>query len=109
MKLKSGSFGFLTPLLSFIFLFFFACQEKVIDEDRFVKIYCDLVLANETISGSALPPDTVLQRTLSKYAASLEEYKQTLEYYNEDSERWEKFFAKAVTYLEEKKKSLKQL
>lgn len=107
MKLKSGKYRLLIPFFLFVCLFLFACQEKVIDEDRFVKLYSDLILSNETISGSSLSPDTVLQRTLTKYSVSLDEYKQTLEYYNEDSERWEKFFTKAVTYLEEKKKSLK--
>lgn len=91
--------------LVFTLYFSFGCnQNKIIEEEKFVKIYTDIIIAKGTISGTTLSSDTVLQRVLVKHNVSIEDYKATIQYYNQDSERWEKFFAKAIANLEKKRK-----
>jgi len=79
-------------------------RNKIIEEEKFVKIYTDIIIANDTISNTSQLEDAVIKSVLSKHNVTLDDYKSTIQYYNQDSERWEKFFAKAVSNLEKKKK-----
>lgn len=106
MITKIFSSSFLITFLTLIFFLSIDCnQNKIIDEEKFVKIYADIIIANDTISGASHSADTVLQRVLLKHNVTLEQYEATVQYYNQDSERWEKFFSKAIAYLEQKKKN----
>jgi hypothetical protein len=87
-----------------LFLSFGCNQNKIIEEEKFIKIYTDIIIANDTTSGISQLKDAVIKKVLSKYSVSLDDYKATIQYYNQDSERWEKFFAKALANLEEKRK-----
>jgi hypothetical protein len=79
-------------------------RNKNIEEGKFVKIYTDLIIAKDTTSPKAQSPDDVINNVLVKHNITLEEYKATVQYYNQDSERWEKFFVKAIAYLEDRRK-----
>ena len=91
--------------LAFIIFLSFGCnQNKIIEEEKFIKIYTDLIIAKDTTSGTSQSKDAVIKDVLAKYNEKLDDYKTTVQYYNQDSERWEKFFAKAIANLEEKRK-----
>lgn len=47
--------------------------------------------------------DNVKKEVFQKYNTSDKEYQNTLNYYNEDPEKWEAFFDKAIAYLENQK------
>lgn len=104
------------PLLfptSYFMIFFLAvviymssgCDtNKIIEEEKFIEIYTDIIIAKDTVSETTISKDAVIKGVLDKYNVALDDYKTTVEYYNEDSERWETFFAQAITYLEKKRK-----
>ncbi len=103
---KLHCFLFLTILPAFVFFVSSGCGEsKIIEEEKFIQIYTDILVAENTVSGSAFSNETILKRTLKKYNVTLEEYKATIQYYNQDSDRWQIFFAKAIANLEAQKKN----
>ena len=91
-------------LSTFYFLLFtlpFGCSnDKVIDENKFVKIYADLVIAQDTLNGNKTVFDSVKQVVFKKYDVSQERYDSTINYYNRDVKRWENFFNKASAHIE---------
>jgi hypothetical protein len=89
----------------YIFISLNCNENNIIEEDKFIQIYSDIIIANDTISSPSQVSDSILLSILNKHGETKDDYKATIEYYNEDSERWEKFFSKAVTYLEKKRKN----
>ena len=79
-------------------------KSKVIDEDKFIKVYSNLVISQDTTNITAKNIDSVKAKVYKKYNITDEEYKATINYYNQDPERWEKFFTKAIAYVESLKK-----
>lgn len=105
MTNRFPSFYFIIIILTFIFFLSSGCeQNKVIEEGKFIEIYTDIIIAKDTTSGNSQSKDAVIKNILAKYKVTLDDYKNTVQYYNQDSERWEKFFAKAIAYLEETRK-----
>ena len=91
-------------ILAFLLFLLPGCnQNKIIQEEKFIEIYTDIIIAKDTVSETAQAKDAVIKGVLTKYNITLDDYKTTVEYYNRDSERWEKFFAQAITYLEKKR------
>ena len=88
-----------------LFLSFGCDRNKIIEEEKFIKIYTDIIIASDTTSGASQLKDAVISKVLSRHNVTLDEYKSTIQYYNQDSEKWEKFFAKAIANLEEKRKN----
>lgn len=87
-------------LLFFSFLILTGCKTKRIDEDKFIKIYTDIIIMKDT---TGISIDNVKKEVFQKYNTSDKEYQNTLNYYNEDPEKWEAFFDKAIAYLENQK------
>lgn len=87
-------------LLFFSFLILTGCKPKRIDEDKFIKIYTDIIIMKDT---TGISIDNVKKEVFQKYNTSDKEYQNTLNYYNEDPEKWEAFFDKAIAYLENQK------
>lgn len=91
---------------TFVLTFFLAaflsnCSEnKVIDEDKFIKIYTDLIIAQDSIDTNYGNLDSIRSVILKKYNIQQEQYESTIEYYNQNPERWKNFFEKAIAYLE---------
>ena len=79
-------------------------QNKIIDEDKFIVIYSDLIIAKDTTSSQIHSSDAILINILARNKIELADYKATVQYYNEDSQRWESFFSKTIAYLEKKRK-----
>lgn len=96
-------------ILSILFIcsqiLFFSCgNDQPISEEKFIKIYANMVIMQDT---SSLNQDQVRDKVLSNYKYSLNDYKKTIDFYNSDPERWQKFFDKVVTYVESLKPKTK--
>lgn len=98
-------FSFIITFIVFIIFLSSGCnQNKIIEEEKFIQIYTDIIITKDSTSGSSQSKDAIIKNVLVKYDVTLDDYKTTVQYYNQESERWEKFFAKAIAYLEERKK-----
>ncbi len=105
MIIKIFYTSFKITFLALIFFLSIDCnQNKIIEEEKFIEIYADIIIAKDTTSASSKSKDDVIKNVLAKYDVMLDEYKTTIQFYNQDSKRWEKFFAKAIASLEERKK-----
>ena len=103
---KSLSFSLFPISIAIIFLLSSGCdQNKVIEEGKFIEIYTDIIIAKDTTSGKSQTKDAVIKGVLAGHNVTFDDYKSTVQYYNQDSERWEKFFSKATSYLEAKRKN----
>lgn len=95
---------FITYLL-FIILLSGCAKPSLIDEDKLVIIYTELVIAQDTTSQQGEDFSSIKQQILDKYEVTEGEYNETIEYYNEDPERWNEFFDKALARLEALRKA----
>jgi len=103
VKLKKSNLTIFT--LPVLFLLFLSCnKEKVIEEDKLVLIYSDMLIAQDTVTLSSAGLDSLRKAEFKKYNVTRELYKRTLDYYNQDSERWESFFDKVIAHVENLRK-----
>ncbi len=59
---KLHSFLFLTAFLAFLFYFSSGCSESnIIEEEKFIKIYSDILVAENTVSWTAFSNETILK------------------------------------------------
>jgi hypothetical protein len=92
-------------LLIFSFLFISACEKNpAIPEDKFIKVYVDLLILQDTTSTENASLDSLKSIVFTKYSISPEQYDETIRFYNEEPKRWEEFFDKAIAYAEKLKK-----
>jgi Domain of unknown function (DUF4296) len=87
-----------TFLLLLLTVFFAGCSHKI-NEDKFILIYSDLVIAQDTLKVNN-NIDEIKKRVFKKYNVSEMEYAATLNYYNSDPRKWEAFFNKTISHLE---------
>jgi hypothetical protein len=74
--------------------------EGVIEEDKFVEVYADILIAGDTVSvGEAK------KIVFPRYNISESDYRSTVEYYNSNPEEWENFFNKVIAHIEERRKT----
>lgn len=71
-----------------------------IDEKKFIKIYADMIFMQDT---SFLSQSTIKQKVLKKFNVKETDYDATIEYYNSDPEKWQKFFDCTIVYIEKLK------
>lgn len=106
MRYFNNQSYFLAAFLLFAAFISLNCNRtNLIDEEKFVRIYIDLMIYKDTASVSGLNNEELLRAVLTQHKVTFEEYKSTVEYYSQAAERWEKFFTKALAYLESKQKS----
>ena len=88
----------------FISLLIISCnKDKVIPEDRFIKVYVDILVAQDTLQDKSIPPDSIRAIILKKHNIPDSLYTNTIDYYNSSEERWKNFFDRAIKYVEELK------
>jgi hypothetical protein len=90
--------------LVFLLLSFECSKEKIIKEDKFVSIYSDMLIAQDTVLLTSVGVDSLRQAVFKKYNVTQELYKATLDYYNRDTDRWETFFDKVIAHVENLRK-----
>jgi hypothetical protein len=82
-----------------LFLLSFAGCSHKINEDKFILIYSDLVIAQDTLRDNN-NLEEIKNTVFKKYNVSEREYSETLNYYNSDPRKWETFFNKTISHLE---------
>ncbi len=91
-------------LLILLLFFISACDEgPPIPEEKFIKVYVDVLIAKDTSSSDQISVDSIKSLVFFRHGISMKDYEETIKYYNSSSERWEVFFDKAIAYVEELK------
>ncbi len=78
-------------------------EEDVLSEDKFISVYVDLLINQDTLSYKQIPIDSIKALVFTKHDITEEQYYNTLDKYNSSPEEWEAFFDKALLYAEELK------
>jgi hypothetical protein len=82
----------------------FSCsKDDILPEDKFIKIYIDILVAQDTLSDSSISNDSLKTLILEKYNVTDSVFTKTIEYYNYNPDKWEKFFEDAIRRVEELK------
>jgi hypothetical protein len=95
------------PYYLFIFVFFFisACDKgPPIPEEKFIKVYVDLLVIQDTTTASTFSLDSVKTLVFTRHDISAEDYDATVKYYNSQPEKWVAFFDSTTAYVENLKK-----
>lgn len=75
-----------------------SCKKSpVIDEDKFVKIYAEMIFMQDT---SSLSQPAIKVSVLKNFSVKEIDYANTVKFYNDDPERWQKFFDSTLAYIE---------
>jgi hypothetical protein len=90
--------------ISFIFLLASCSDGPPVKEGKFIKIYVDMLIAQDTTRSNGKQLEGIKKEVLKKFSVSETDYNSTLKYYNADPKRWSEFFDKAIAYLEQLKK-----
>ena len=75
-------------------------KTKILNEDKFMKVYVDLVIAQDTINVPAAKFDSVKTVVFKLNGITGEDYNATINYYNKDPQKWQKFFIKTTDYVD---------
>ncbi len=74
-------------------------KSRVISEDKFMKVYVDLVVAQDTSNAPIAKFDSVKAIVFKRNDITKEEYDATIDYYNKDPQKWQDFFRKTTMYV----------
>lgn len=95
----------LSLLIFIIIVSFLGCsKEKKIEEDTFVLVYTDMVIAQDSLSADSTGFENEKQNIFSRHNVNKELYLLTLDHYKKNPEEWKKLFDKIISYLQEKGK-----
>ncbi|MCH7964488.1 MAG: DUF4296 domain-containing protein [Bacteroidetes bacterium] len=101
-----------TKIITIIFLlsvFIFSCsKDDIIPEDKFTKIYIDILVAQDTLTDNSISNDSLKTLILQKYNVTDSIYTKTIEYYNYNPDKWENFFEGAIKQVQELKATKEQ-
>lgn len=80
---------------------FISCEDKpAIEEDKFIKVYAELVSVPDSVSVDSAQFSIYRKKIFTEFKLTDEQYKSTIEFYNKDPKRWEEFFKKVVKYIQ---------
>lgn len=79
-------------------------KEQKIDEKTFVKVYSDLVIAQDSLAMDSTAFVNEKKNIFTRYSVSKEMYVKTLEYYKKNPDEWKALFKKVIAYLREQEK-----
>lgn len=86
--------------LSSSLLFISCSDDKTIkDEEKFAKVYIDLLISEEQNRSDSLKIKSGQENIFKKYGVSQKQYEATINYYNQNPERWREFFTKVDDYF----------
>ena len=87
-----------------LLVLFAGCEKKeILPEEKFIEVYVDILVAEDTTAQKSFSSDSLKTIVLSKHNTTEIVYQNTIDYYNESPDRWEKFFDEVVTYVEKLK------
>ena len=90
--------------LAVLFFLSGCSQNNKIDEDKFIKIYTDIAVAQDTLKAATYNFDSLKTVVFKRFGITSKDYNSTIDYYNQDPQRWEKFFDKVTAYVEKLRK-----
>jgi len=97
LKISIAVFPFVLAAVFFIS----GCKsDKIIDEEKFIMLYTDLVIAQDTSNADYNMMIKIRSQVLDRYKVTDEQYKFTIDYYNENPDRWQVFFEKVTAYVD---------
>ena len=91
-------------IFCFLIVFIFSCsKDDIIPEDKFINIYIDILVAQDTLTDNSISNDSLKTLILQKYNITDSIYTNTIEDYNNNPDKWERFFEDAIKQVEELK------
>ena len=75
-------------------------KSRVMSEDKFMKVYVDLVVAQDTSNAPITKFDSVKAIVFKHNGITKDEYDATIDYYNKDPQKWQDFFRKTTMYVD---------
>ncbi|MGQ9798016.1 MAG: DUF4296 domain-containing protein [Ignavibacterium sp.] len=88
-------------ILTLSLVIFISCEEKPsVEEDKFVKVYVELISAPDSISVDSTKFFDYKKKVFSNFNLTEKDYEQTVKFYNKDPKRWGDFFNKVVKHIE---------
>lgn len=101
--MKYGSMIF-SVLLLIISTGLLSCKKSPpINERKFIMIYANMIFMQDT---SSLSQSIIKQKVLEKFTVNEKDYEATISFYNNDPEKWQKFFDSTIVYIESLKPKL---
>ena len=92
------------PVFLIGIILFSGCEEDPpVNEDKFAKVYTDIVIAQDTIEADIINLDSLKRVVFKRYDLNQDDYKNMINYLNKDEKRWQEFFEKVISYVEEQK------
>ncbi len=89
-------------LLTFMVFALFSCKSNYyIEENQFVNIYADLLIAKEMHRGNDSAYIRARDSIYNHYNVNQFMVDKTLEYYNSDTKKWKELYEKVIRRLEE--------
>ncbi len=95
-----NNFNIKNLLLIFFSILFVSCSSKKLKEDKFIKVYSDLVIAFDTSNVTKNNREVIKQKVFENNDISEKQYQATLDFYNNDPVKWQNFFDKALAYVD---------
>ena len=88
-------------IVTLLFTLLISCTEdEKIPEEKFIKIYVDILIAQDTSSVLNPSIDSIKTIVFERYDITEILYQENIDFYNESPERWEAFFDSALVYVE---------
>jgi len=85
-----------------LFAFFTNCsEEEIMPEEKLIKIYVDILIAQDTTSDKSISTDSLKAIVLNTHNVSDSLYLKAIEHYKSSPAKWESFFNNAIKYVEE--------
>ena len=96
-------------IIIFLIVFIFGCsKDDILPEEKFRKIYIDILVTQDTLSDNTISNDSIKTLILQKYNVHDSLYTKTIEYYNNNPDMWENFFEDVIKKVEELKATEKK-
>ncbi len=91
---------FIITTLIFLFVLEGCSKRNILDENKFMKVYVDLVIAQDTSGVPIAKFDSVKSVIFKRDGITKDEYSATINHYNKDPKKWQEFFNKTTAYIE---------
>jgi hypothetical protein len=86
--------------ISLLFILSACDKGPPIPEEKFRKVYVDLLIVQDTTTAEIFSLDSIKTLVFTKHKISSEQYDETINYYNSKPERWVVFFDSTTAYVE---------
>ena len=93
----------ITIILLLMVIIFSCSKDDILPEDKFIKIYIDILVAQDTLTDNSISNDSLKTLILQKNDVADSVFTKTIEYYNYNPDKWEIFFNEAIKQVEELK------